>query len=215
MTKQGTGRNVPLVGLVVEGQTEFAALPAMLQRLGVKPTRPSNFSGQFQDAPVRKLVEKRLLHHVKAQIVKGPDLVIVVLDRENRPESARAFEKAVRDEITKQLDNPTRPRVEVVVCDRTFENWLIADPKGIHKSEYITRDLSAKVVCHGDGKDALALIKNAFRRRKAYNKGPHGAKLSVFVRVGSPRVHLCSKSLRRFVEFVERTKQAYSGESRP
>ena len=203
VSRRGRGQT-PLVGLVLEGPTEYAALPGMLQRLGVRCTTPSCYRGQTVEAPLEALVGRKLLPHVRVQLAKGADRVIVLVDRERRKQSAQAFRAALLGELKKQVGvaegQTAAARISVIVCDRTFENWLIADPKGILTSSYIETDLTRQVDCHADGKDALSILKTVFRKGKSYRKAIHGPRLAQRVRVEDGRVRLCSASLRAFVE---------------
>jgi hypothetical protein len=205
MTGEGTGK-VPLIGLVLEGQTEYKSLPEMLDRLGIHYTRPSCINGQAEDASTTDVVKYLILPHVRWQLQKNVDIVVVVVDLERRQCSAGAFRDTLRNEIVRQLrdSEPSAPteKVRVVVCNRTFENWLLADPGGMGRSALIEKDLTRAVECHSDQKDALPLLKSAFRRKRRYVKALHGPELAKYIRVEDAEVHLCSESLREFIEIV-------------
>lgn len=206
MKRAAIPRSHSLIGLVVEGQTEYQAVPEMLRRLGIRHTRPSCFHGQAPEASPRTLVEKWLLPHVRVQLAKGADLVVVVLDAESRHVPVGDFEEELRRELKRRVavveGSPAADRVEVAVCNRTFENWLLADPRGIRKCEYVVCDLSRVVACHADGKDALALLRRALRKDAWYRKAVHGPRIAQHVRVEDARVRLCSESLRGFLDKV-------------
>ncbi len=201
----------PVIGLVVEGATEYQILPEMLARLEIRCTRPSCFNGQPVEASIQILVEHCLLPHVKAQLAKKADLVLVVLDAEQRTCPVHDFEERLRRELRRQVriaaGASAQRKVEVIVCNRTFENWLLADAKGILRSEYIQRDLSRKVDCHADSKDALSILREAFRKRTSYRKAVHGPKLAKCIRVGHKKVRLCSESLRAFLQTARAPSQ--------
>jgi hypothetical protein len=143
MTKRTANKPGATIGLVLEGRTEYQAIPVMLRRLGIPTVAPSVFNGQPLGASVRVLVERRLLPHVRTQLLKASGVVMVVLDRETRAESAKDFEGAVHRELVGQVkrrdgESASR-RVAVAVADRTFENWLLADPNGIARSKLLRR----------------------------------------------------------------------------
>ena len=196
----------PLVGLVVEGRTEYQALHEMLGRLGVRYTHPSCFNGQAVEAPIPALVAKKLLPGVRVQLAKRASKVLVVLDLEGRKTPLRKFRKDLLREMKKQVQQTegreAARKVMVFVCNRRFENWLIADPRGLLKSKHIESDLSRQVSCHADTKDALSLLKSALRKDSSYRKAVHGPRLARLVRVEDKRVRLCSESLRDFVASV-------------
>lgn len=204
--KRGQHATQPLLGLVVEGKTEYQAIPEMLGRMKIRCTTPSCFHGQPVEAHVKTLVDKCLLQHVRVQMVKNADKVVVILDRESRLESLEEFRKSVLYELQKQLSEAGKSdetgKIEVIVCDRRFENWIISDPKGISRSNYIRHNLSAKVNCHADDREALALLKSVFRTGNSYSKSIHGPRLAKYVRVEDVRVQQCSASLRKFLDIV-------------
>lgn len=197
-----------LVGTVVEGPTEYAAIPALLRRLGVRFTTPSSFNGQPVQVSVADLVKYRLLKHVLVQLNKNADLVVVVLDVEDRPLGEEKFSQMLRQEIRKQvvlvMGKRAAQKVEVVACMRRFENWLIADPRGLARCALIVKDLFKAVACHADDHDAVALLTGAMAKGVGYRKAYHGPKLAQFVRVEQEKAgnKLCSKSLRKFIEIV-------------
>ena len=190
----------------MEGDTEYKAIPEMLDRLHIRHTEPSNTHGLPADAPVAALVKWHLLPHVRTQLAKGPDKVIVLLDRETRDADPESFRQSVRKEIrshVQRLDGrDAAAKVEVAVCNSTFENWIISDPKGLMKCAYVESDLTNQVRCHADERDALKLLKSAMRKGKAYNKARHGPALADHIRVQDPAVKQCSQSLRRFIELA-------------
>ena len=200
----------PSIGLIVEGHTEYEAIPQMLSRMGIRCAHLSCLRGQPAELPAKAFVERCLLKHVRAQLITNADIVVVVVDAEQRAESAADFRRQLQQELNRQLRArhtwSAPERVEVVVCNRTFENWLLADPQGLRKSKLVTRDLSAAVSCHADGKDALTLLKSAFAKCKSYNKRLHGLQLARCVRLDDARVHLCSESLREFVALLRSSR---------
>ena len=195
-----------VIGLVVEGPTEYSAIPVLLQRLGIRHTTPSSFNGQSVHVPLRDLVKYRLLKHVLVQLSRNTDLVLVILDVEDRPLTAEKFSEAlcreIRKQVAQEMGRKAAAKVEVVACMRRFENWLIADPKGLTKSALIAKDLSSQVACHADDRDALAMLSGAMAKGIWYRKAYHGPKLIQHVRVHQPGVSLCSQSLRRFIQIV-------------
>lgn len=196
----------PLIGLVVEGITEYQALPLMLEKLGTATTKPSNFHGQPVEADIPTLAERSLLPHVRVQLAKDVHLVMVVIDFETRRGSAGGFRRRLRTELRRQVRTvegaAASRKVEVIVCDPMFENWLVADPGGITKSNYVDHDIAKRVHCHADGQDAIGLLKHALRTGESYRKSTHGPRLAQHLRIHDSRVHLCSESLRQFVQIV-------------
>ncbi|MBI4558410.1 MAG: DUF4276 family protein [Candidatus Hydrogenedentes bacterium] len=194
----------PLIGLVVEGTIEYSALPDFIRRLGLRATRPACLHGQPVEAPTEVLVSRHLAPHVRAQLLEGADYVWIVIDLESRRIDADEFCADVLGKLIKEIartesDSAAR-RLRVAICDRTFENWLLADPKGLRRCKLIGRDLSKQVRCHADGKDAITILKSAMSRGVRYHKPVHSSKLARYIRVEDSNVKLCSESLRTFVK---------------
>jgi hypothetical protein len=57
---------------------------------------------------------------------RGADVVLLLIDREDRPDCAPEFAQAIEAAFVARSR-----QVRVVVKDRKFENWLIADPKAL------------------------------------------------------------------------------------
>lgn len=204
--RKSASRVVPhgsLIGLVLEGETEYQALPKVVRGMGLSCTRPSCIHGQPAHASVDVLAERRLLPHVRAQIAHGVHHVIVVLDLEARMDSADAFRDELRRAMRQALPKRDRKKVEVIICNPRFENWILADPEGITRSAHVRRNLAKSVRCHADGKDALTLLKSALKKGVGYSKAVHGPRLFREVRYNDPSVKLCSASFREFLTLLK------------
>jgi hypothetical protein len=103
----------PTVGLVVEGDTEYEALP-LLYREGLVSSCPP----------------------LKASNVGG-----VGSHREQRPDCPGALAQAVQAALHQELARKGKPcsNVSVVVSDRAFEAWILADAKGLHAKGAFSR----------------------------------------------------------------------------
>lgn len=131
------------VGLVVEGDTEFYALPS-LYRSGLVPNCPplkiKNLQGVGSDkdpAAVAKLVVGKVIAHR----VAGVRRVIVCIDREQRTLCAGQFACAVSAALASQLASKGHSPngVSVVVSDRTFEAWILADARNLHAQRLLKK----------------------------------------------------------------------------
>lgn len=205
---QVRSNRIKLIGLIVEGQTEYEAIPNILTRIGVKYTSPSCFHGQPVEASIPILVENCLLPSARIQLLKGVDKVIVILDLEYRNINANEFKQNVLSELRKKIaeveGQKFAHKVEVVICNKKFENWLISDPEGIYRSNYIKKNLVKVVNCHADGLDALSVLRSAFRTGEYYNRSIHGPRIAKFLRVkGEELNHICSESFREFIKIAK------------
>lgn len=129
--------------------------------------------------------------------------VIVVIDREQRPDCPGEFARAVREELGRQLNArfgyEDDPPLSVVCADRTLENWLVADPTGISQHAYIGRDIRRRVGTNADGLDALSIIRDAYRSGRHYHKARDAPALAAKVRVDRSDVRARSKSLNKLL----------------
>ncbi len=125
------------VGLIVEGETEFAALPLLHKEglvAGCPPLKPTNLGGvgsHLDPVGIARMVTPKVIAHIAA----GRTKVIVCIDREQRADCSGEFAQRIvvmlRAELAKKgyqsLD------LHVVIADRTFESWLLADARGLYK----------------------------------------------------------------------------------
>jgi hypothetical protein len=126
----------PTVGLIVEGDAEYEALPLLHRRrliANCPPLKATNLGGVGSHmAPLG--VAKMLVGKVIAHQVAGRNKVVVCIDREQRPECAGKFAQEVAGALAAELAAKGRPAadVHVVIADRTFEAFLLADATGLH-----------------------------------------------------------------------------------
>lgn len=185
--------------MVVEGQAEYGAVPALLRKAGARPGTPIVFRGQALGCPVRVLVQRKLLSPTRAAVLRGYSKVVVILDRETRKDCPGQFAQCVLAELVRQLRSDFsyegHPPVCVVCADRSLENWLVSDPQGLADHAYIEKDISGRVGANADGDDAVEIIKWAYRGNSRYDKRRDAPSLAAKVRVEQADVRGRSKSL--------------------
>ena len=123
------------IGLVVEGPTEYSALPLLHKRglvRGCPPLKPSSLNGVGEDRTA-EAIAKLVLPKVVAHQIAGRSPVIVCFDRERRSTPAADLSTSIAAELTRLLTLRGRSSatVVVVVADRAFEAWLLADAAGL------------------------------------------------------------------------------------
>ena len=128
---------LPTVGLVVEGDAEFEALPRLHKKklvAGCPPLKATNLGGVGSDV-TPSAIAKRSVGSVMLHQIAGRSKVVLVIDREQRADCSGAFATAVREALHKELQAKGKPTtdVHVVVADRAFEGWILADAKGLHE----------------------------------------------------------------------------------
>lgn len=127
---------LPTIGIIVEGEAEFAALPLLHRKgliAGCPPLKPLNLHGVGSDRRpigIAKLIAPKLIQLHAA----GCRRIIVCFDREQRAECAPGLAKAVTAALEAELSARGKvvPSFQVVIADRAFEAWLLAGAVGLH-----------------------------------------------------------------------------------
>lgn len=134
MSRRSAPRVVqPTVGLIVEGETEFKALPLLHKKNlvpGCPPLHPTNLNGIGSHMNIQAIA-KMVTPKVKAHIAAGRTRVILCIDREQRAECTGEFATALHSAIVARAGSVD---VHVVIADRTFEAWILADARGLYES---------------------------------------------------------------------------------
>lgn len=162
------------IGLLVEGDSEYHALPYLIPRIAtedvilVRPLR----------APMHPLAPVGALAQVaasRARIWKsrGADRIVLLLDNEGRLECPGRFALSLARELKRQLGAPS-PDVFVVMKVQAFENWLVADTAAISTLQGLFEPPSG-FASHiapdrADNVDARRLLQQWSRRGHTYEK---------------------------------------------
>jgi len=129
------------VGLVVEGDAEFYAFPRLHKKHLVPrcpPLKLINLHGVGSDRTSLGIA-KRCAGRIAGLKEGGCSRVVLCLDREQRLDCAGAFATSVLDAVRKELASRNQPSddVHVVVADRAFEAWILADARGLHERGHL------------------------------------------------------------------------------
>ena len=127
----------PTVGLIVEGDAEFAALPLLHTRKlvpGCPPLKATNLGGvgsHLEPQGVAKMLAGKVIAHQ----VAGRTKVVICIDREQRPMCAPEFANKVATALARELEERGHASrdVHLVISDRAFEAFLLADARGFHQ----------------------------------------------------------------------------------
>lgn len=127
---------LPTVGLVVEGDTEFAAFPLLHTKRLIPhcpPLRAINLGGVGSDLTpeaIARMIKPKVIQHRAA----GRKRVVICIDREQRAETAVALGTQVLQALQALLlkDGHAATDITVTVADRVFEAWILADARGLH-----------------------------------------------------------------------------------
>jgi hypothetical protein len=186
------------IGLLVEGDAEYHALPNLLPRL----SSPHVILNPLL-CPMQPLDTPAQIAHVAAKrlpilLAKGVDLVVLLIDKEKRTECS--------GELAQQIEREARSRfgaadVRVVLKVTKLENWLVADPEALRDLpglfEQVERIEKRVVPGRADTVDALGLLKTCSGKR-AYDK-KKGA-VEICKKLDPERARQNSRSFRKLLK---------------
>lgn len=137
----------------------------------------------------------------KILLEKGAEAIVILIDKETRPDCTgdlvRAVEKEARARLSSAVD------LAVVFKVTKFENWLVADPNALRGSPGLFQDVERieKQVSNGraDSVDALGLLKTCSRR--SYDK-MDGA-IAICKRLDPAQAAENSRSFRKLLKVLE------------
>jgi hypothetical protein len=198
------------IGLLVDGRGEYYGFPFVLPRLGsphqvlaplVCDIQPFATPGQMALAASKKF---------PILLAKGVESIVVLIDKETRPDCTGELVQAVEREARTRLANMTSTvNLQVVFKVAMFENWLVADPQALsgltglfEKVERIEKQVSKG---RADAADALSLLK-ACSSRRGYGK-VDGA-VAICKQLEPARAAENSRSFRKFLKVLGCAQEA-------
>jgi len=201
------------IGFVVDGDSEYGSLPALYAQLQIatgnqflKPLKAS-----LQPKAPTGAIARASLKRVLQLESRGAHQVVVLIDRENRDDCAPELAAAIRASLA--ASSPSS-RVSVVVKDRTFENWLLADldalrsqPQRFNVTRRTAREVSPDKADHVNAQDLIS-------RSVVGGRGYHKVKDSqrILDRARIERMAANSRSFRRLLAVTGHP--SYSASSR-
>lgn len=191
------------IAILTEGESEYASLPLLYsqlkERTGASILNPIRIAVQ-PDGPPEKIAlqcEKAF----KICAARGVALAVVVLDREQKSQAPGTIATLILDAINRRV-TPSFG-VRVVLKDRAFENWVIADPEALRSqpARYtVTPSLERAVAPdRADRSDALVLLKKA-TQGSAYDKVADAKRILARADVG--RAAANSRSFRHLLHVI-------------
>lgn len=190
------------MALLTEGVSEYRAMPLLLPQIrassrhDIVDVMKINVAPDAPPPVIARECKSRLL----IAAANGCDASIVLLDREQQGDCAGLL----ADEISRAIARacPVVP-VHVVLKDRAFENWLIADPDALHAQPGRFRVNAAfrraVVPNKADRAPALSLLKQAVRGE--YEKVADSARICR--RMDVARAAANSRSFRHLLHVLE------------
>jgi len=188
------------IGLIVEGDAEYHALPNLLPRVA----SPHTILRQPLRCPVQPLSPPALIAHVAATksfpilIAKGVDLIVLLIDKETRPDCTIELVQEIEREARSRLDKKVDLRVVLKVTK--LENWLIADPQALRDLPGLFKDverIEKQVAGRADAVDAHGLLKTC-SRKPSYDKKT-GA-IEICKKLDPERARQNSRSFRKLLK---------------
>lgn len=182
------------IGLVVDGEAEYASMPCLYAQLR-KASRHEFLNPLKADiqplAPVGAIAE-RCEKAARQLLLRGADRVIVLIDRESRGEAPGVLASAIASHVEDD-------RIVVVIKNRMFENWLIADLDALVacRARFAVARATRRAVERGkaDNIDGLGLLKRT--TVGDYHKVLDAKRILGKAAVGRMGTH--SRSFRRFL----------------
>lgn len=162
------------IGILVDGRAEYYALPYVLPRLRSPHQVLTPLVCDIQ--PFATPAQMALAASKKFQILlaKGVDSIVVLVDKETRPDCTVELVQSVeREARTRLAALSTTVSLQVVLKVSKFENWLVADPQTLSGLpglfEKVERIEKQVIKGRADAVDALGLL-NTCSRQKSYDK---------------------------------------------
>ena len=187
------------IGIIVEGQEESQSLAHITAKIiieGVTIRKPLYASIEPKATPgqIVKALESRL------KILGAIDRVLVLIDLENLDECPGERAQVLQKAVQKMgYDN-----VHVVIKNRKFENWLLADCDALNQLTNFspTQAFLRKVTGKADNvTDAVELLSSIKNDKRSFHKTQDGTAIA---RKAVPEtIALHSRSFRRFLHLLK------------
>lgn len=189
------------VGIIVDGESEVRALPEIRSTLEVvtgntilnpvlAKVDPTATSGT-----ISRVVVERLRGLKNRQI----GLAVILIDREQQHDCPGDLALRLAESIQQRAQ--WNGEIKVVVKDRMFENWLIADLGALKRQQgrfLVTAATERKVVPNkADHVPALDLLRASVKVPPAYRKVDDSKRILSNARIDAMAVN--SRSFRRFL----------------
>ena len=189
------------IGIVVDGDAESQALRLLTKRIDIEDVQllaPAYANMQPKSAPGQ--IAQSAKSRIDILLARKANKIVVLVDREDRDECPPAFARQIKQAFA-QLGYDD---ITVVVKNRTFENWLIADIDALKELSglfSVTRSFERTVSPNKADNvgDAEALLKKIAIKRRFHKRRDASAITAVQEALEMARN---SRSFRRFLRVV-------------
>lgn len=189
------------IGIIVEGTAERQALEEIVAKInisGVSIINPLFASIEPKETP--KQIAKAAESRIKILQSKQVDKIIMLIDLENLDTCPGDRASEIKNVFCNMAYN-----VDVIVKNKCFENWLIADIDALEQLKNFkgAKNLKNKVNNKSDSLSALAELKNIkkINVKESYHKANDGFAISQ--KLDPLRIAKNSRSFRRFLRVLE------------
>jgi hypothetical protein len=188
-------------GIISDGSAEAQALKYLVAKMkcgNFTPLKPV-YADMQPCAPIPQIV-RAAQSRIALLNQRGAERNLVVLDREGSAACPGEFASRLRDEFVRK----GMPNVSVVMKDRAFENWLIADMpslvRGSHRRINVSDRIIQRISLSGaDNVNALAILNGCVK--DGYNKRRDAIEIC---RTVDPEVLARnSRSFRKFLSVIK------------
>ncbi|WP_006575606.1 DUF4276 family protein [Cupriavidus sp. HPC(L)] len=115
------------IGIIVEGAGEIDAISSLIGKVdSVHEIKGTPLRADLQPKATPMVIARSARSQVLTWCRRGVDSILILIDREDHP-CAVQFSQELRTAFNK-LYSDTKIDFQVVVKDKSIENWLIADP---------------------------------------------------------------------------------------
>lgn len=190
------------IGIVVDGVSEYRSLSSLYPQLGA--LSGNQLIGPLQ-APIAPMapagvIARQCIPRVAQLIGRGAGRVIVMFDRETRSGCAGELASSVEVRLCNEgID------AKVVLKNRMFENWLVADidaVAGLKGRFKVSSTARAKIVPNkADNVDALDVLKRAAKKGAPYDKVADSKR--ILDRADAEAMAANSRSFRRLLRCLD------------
>ncbi len=189
------------IGIVVDGVSEYESLPHILRRLADESGHvyPKVIKADIQPLAPFPVIARACCSAIGVFEGRGFDRIIILLDRKTRPDCPGEIARVLCSLLAGKASFP----ITVVVKDRCFENWLVADldalagqPRRFHLTSGRRRSVDPN---KADSVDAAALMRAVVVGR--YDKVEDSKR--VLSRAMPDRMARNSRSFRKFMRELE------------
>ncbi|MEV8179010.1 DUF4276 family protein [Cellulosimicrobium funkei] len=195
--------------VATEGASEFVSLPEILKGVRIEGLRPvvQVIRVPCQPDGAARLIARAAEPSLKIAIAKRCDAYVLVLDREQRTERAGAIAATIKSEVERLGRWPFD--VFVVMKDRAFENWLVADLNALRSQRArftVTSAMARRVEPDkADRAPAIEMLEAA-SNGKSYDKKGDGLNIARRMDVEAAARH--SRSFRHLLHVLQHDSYA-------